>query len=105
MGNDPFSRPMYSLCFTNGVKFAPEKVAAVIGFIDIAQIGGLIIALAISAAVLQNIAFMNLSEILSLLRFSAEDVHDAVDGSDVQRRTDRGVCGPDSLRGAGATPR
>ncbi|KAI9649950.1 hypothetical protein NHQ30_002535 [Ciborinia camelliae] len=62
-------------------KVPSEKVAAVIGFINIAQIGGLVIALSISGTVFQNIAFINLSKILSPLGFSASDIRDAVAGS------------------------
>ncbi|KAJ8064492.1 hypothetical protein OCU04_006825 [Sclerotinia nivalis] len=62
-------------------KVSPEKVAAAIGFINIAQIGGLVIALDISGTVFQNVAFIRLSEIISPLGFSASDIHDAVAGS------------------------
>ncbi|KAH6675749.1 putative multidrug resistance protein B [Halenospora varia] len=62
-------------------KVQPQQMAAAIGFINVAQIGGLVIALAISGTVFQNIAFINLSKILSPLGYSSSDIHGAVAGS------------------------
>ena len=62
-------------------KAAPEDMAAAIGFINVAQIGGLVMALAISGTVFQNTAFMRLSRLLEPLGFSAAQIRDAIAGS------------------------
>ncbi|KIM94421.1 hypothetical protein OIDMADRAFT_45798 [Oidiodendron maius Zn] len=58
-----------------------QKVPAAIGFINVAQIGGLVIALAVSGTVFQNIAFRDLSKVLYPLGFIASDVRGAIAGS------------------------
>ena len=58
-----------------------QKVPAAIGFINVAQIGGLVIALAVSGTVFQNIAFRDLSKVLYPLGFTASDIHGAIAGS------------------------
>lgn len=62
-------------------KVAPQDMAAAIGFINVAQIGGLVIALAISGTVFQNITFLQLSNLLTPLGFSASQIQGAVAGS------------------------
>jgi hypothetical protein len=62
-------------------KVPPQDMAAAIGYMNVAQIGGLLIALAISGAVFQNIAFQDLSKLLSPLGHSAEEIHGAIAGS------------------------
>ena len=62
-------------------KAKPEEMSAAIGYMNVAQIGGLVIALAISGTVFQNTAFNDLSKILSPLGFSDEDIRGAVAGS------------------------
>ncbi|KAI9695392.1 MAG: hypothetical protein M1820_008647 [Bogoriella megaspora] len=62
-------------------KVAPRDISAAIGFINVAQIGGLVIALAISGTVFQNITFLHLSKLLSPLGFSAPEIRAAVAGS------------------------
>jgi len=62
-------------------KVKPHQVPAAIGFINTAQIGGVFLALTISGTIFQNTAFRNLSEILEGMGFSAEDVKNAIAGS------------------------
>lgn len=62
-------------------KVAPQDMAAAIGFINVAQIGGLVIALAISGTVFQNVTFNHLSKILTPLGYSASQIKGAVAGS------------------------
>jgi hypothetical protein len=62
-------------------KVRPEQVSAAIGFINVAQIGGIVIALAISGTVFQNTAFKNLSQVLDGLGFSDVDIRSAIAGA------------------------
>jgi len=62
-------------------KVHPSKISDVIGFMNVAQIGGIVIALAISGAVFQNIAFRNLSLVLAEMGFSEQDIRSAIAGS------------------------
>jgi hypothetical protein len=62
-------------------KVQPYQVPAAIGFINVAQIGGIVIALTISGTVFQNIAFSDLGKVLFPLGFTAADVQGAIAGS------------------------
>ncbi|OKL63437.1 hypothetical protein UA08_01987 [Talaromyces atroroseus] len=62
-------------------KAAPQDMAAAIGFINVAQIGGLVVALAISGTVFQNVTFTHLSKVLTPRGFTASQIHGAVAGS------------------------
>ncbi|ORX96462.1 putative multidrug resistance protein B [Clohesyomyces aquaticus] len=62
-------------------KVSPQDMAAAIGFINVAQIGGLVIALAISGTVFQNTTLHQLSKLLTPLGFSASQIKDTVAGS------------------------
>ena len=62
-------------------KVQPHQVPAAIGFINVAQIGGVVIALTISGTVFQNIAFTDLGKVLYPLGFNASDVQGAIAGS------------------------
>jgi hypothetical protein len=62
-------------------KVRSEQVSAAIGFINVAQIGGIVIALAISGTVFQNTAFRNLSQVLDGLGFSDVDIRSAIAGA------------------------
>lgn len=62
-------------------KVRPEQVSAAIGFINVAQIGGIVIALSISGTVFQNTAFRNLSHLLHGMGFSAEQIRSAIAGA------------------------
>ena len=52
-------------------KVKPHQVPAVIGFMNVAQIGGIVIALTISSTVYQNLAFKFLQSALAGLNFTA----------------------------------
>ncbi|QIW99712.1 hypothetical protein AMS68_005230 [Peltaster fructicola] len=58
-----------------------SDLAAAISFINIGQIGGLVIALTVSGAVFQNVTYNRLSALLSPYGFSSEEIHGAVTGS------------------------
>lgn len=62
-------------------KVAPQDMAASIGFINVAQIGGLVIALAISGTVFQNVTINHLTRLLTPLGFPLDQIKDAVAGS------------------------
>jgi MFS family permease len=62
-------------------KVQPHQIAAAIGYINVAQIGGVVIALTISGAVFQNVAFNKLSHVLSGMGFTADDIRSAIAGS------------------------
>lgn len=58
-----------------------EDVPAVIGFINVAQIGGIIHSLAISGAIFQNYAFRYVSAAVKDLDLSAEQIRSAIAGT------------------------
>lgn len=62
-------------------KVQPHQVPAAIGFINVAQIGGIVIALTVSGTVFQNIAASNLGRVLIPLGFTTADVQGAIAGS------------------------
>jgi hypothetical protein len=62
-------------------KVQPHQVPAAIGFINVAQIGGIVIALTVSGTVFQNIAAIDLGKILYPLGFTSSDVQAAIAGS------------------------
>jgi MFS family permease len=63
------------------VKVHPSKISDSIGFINVAQIGGIVLALSISGAVFQNTAFGSLTKVLAGMGFSEQDVRSAIAGS------------------------
>jgi MFS family permease len=63
------------------VKVHSSKISDSIGFINVAQIGGIVLALSISGAVFQNTAFGSLTKILAGMGFSEQDVRSAIAGS------------------------
>ena len=62
------------------VKVAPVDVAASIGFINVAQIGSIAIALSIAGALFQNLGFHYLSEALSEYSFAEGELRSALAG-------------------------
>lgn len=62
-------------------KVQPHQVPAAIGFINVAQIGGIVIALTVSGTVFQNIAASDLGKVLIPLGFTTADVQAAIAGS------------------------
>jgi hypothetical protein len=62
-------------------KVQPHQVPAAIGFINVAQIGGNVIALTVSGTVFQNIAASDLGKVLYPLGFNSSDVQGAIAGS------------------------
>jgi hypothetical protein len=62
-------------------KVKPEDVPAVTGFINTAQLGSIVIALAIAGSVFQNVAFKNLQEALGDKGFTAQDLRGAIAGT------------------------
>jgi hypothetical protein len=63
------------------VRVHPSKISDSIGFINVAQIGGIVLALSISGAVFQNTAFRSLTKVLAGMGFSEQDVRSAIAGS------------------------
>jgi len=62
-------------------KVEPHRVPDAIGFINTAQIGGIVISLAISGTVFQNVAYQHVAQALDGLNFSPADIHDALAGT------------------------
>lgn len=61
-------------------KVEPMHVPAVIGFINMAQLGGTTIALTIAGQIFQSFSFKNVKSALQGLDFSDEEVHAAIAG-------------------------
>ncbi len=78
MGAGIGSQAAYSIA---PVKVHPSKISDSIGFINVAQIGGVVLALSISGAVFQNTAFGSLTKVLAGLGFNEQDIRSAVAGS------------------------
>ena len=78
MGAGLAQQSAYSIA---AAKVAPHEIPAAIGFVNIAQIGSIVIALTISGAVFQNIAFRNLEEALAGKGFSIQEIHGAIAGT------------------------
>ena len=57
-----------------------HRAADAVGFINVAQIGGIMIALTITSAVFQNVGYNNLQQALAGRGFSLEDIHAALAG-------------------------
>ncbi|GAB7346494.1 hypothetical protein MBLNU457_5182t1 [Dothideomycetes sp. NU457] len=62
-------------------KVEGHRVPDAIGFINTAQIGGIVISLAISGTVFQNVAYRDVAQALSGLNFTSADIHDALAGA------------------------
>ena len=62
-------------------KVKPEEVPAVIGFVNVAQIGSIVIALSISGSVFQNLAYKHLSAALAGSGFTADQIRSALAGT------------------------
>jgi hypothetical protein len=78
MGAGLAQQSAYSIA---AAKVAPHEIPAAIGFINIAQIGAVVIALTISGAVFQNVAFHKLEEALAGKGFSVQEVRGAIAGT------------------------
>ncbi|KAI1824701.1 major facilitator superfamily domain-containing protein [Xylaria intraflava] len=63
------------------IKVRPDEVADVIQFMNVAQNGSVLIALAASNAIFQNVAFNRLVQILTPAGYSTEDVTAAIAGA------------------------
>jgi MFS family permease len=62
------------------VKVPPREVPAAIGFINVAQIGSITIALSIAGSIFQNVGFNELKEALAQFNFSEPDLRAALGG-------------------------
>jgi MFS family permease len=62
------------------VKVLPQEVPAGIGFINVAQIGSITIALSIAGSIFQNVGFRELSAALAQFNFSEADLRNALGG-------------------------
>ena len=63
------------------IKVAPGDVPLVIHFINVAQSGGILLALTISGAVFQNIGYQNLQSVLGEAGYSPIDIRAAIAGA------------------------
>jgi hypothetical protein len=63
-------------------KVEPRHVPAAIGFMNMAQLGGTTIALAIAGQVFQSYAFINAKAALAGLGFSDQEIHGAIAGAE-----------------------
>ncbi|KAF8867337.1 hypothetical protein BDZ45DRAFT_700256 [Acephala macrosclerotiorum] len=77
IGTDLVAQTAYSIAPT---KVKPEKGGDAIGSVNVAQIGGIALALSTSSAVFQNTAFNGLKKVLDGQGFSTEDIRSAVAG-------------------------
>lgn len=59
----------------------PHEVPAAIGFMNVAQIGSVAIALSISGAIFQNVGFINLRDALAGYNYSTQDLRNALAGA------------------------
>lgn len=59
----------------------PHEVPAAIGFINVAQIGSLAIALSIAGSIFQNVGFSDLKAVLAAYNFSDADIRNALAGA------------------------
>lgn len=59
----------------------PEEITAAIGFVNVAQIGSIVISLTIAGTVFQNLAFTALNQALAGFGFSEADIRNAVAGT------------------------
>jgi len=62
-------------------KVQPNRVPDAVGFINVAQIGAIVIALTITGTVFQNVGYKNLSSALAGLDFSDADIRSALAGA------------------------
>jgi MFS family permease len=62
-------------------KVAPRDLAAVVSFMNVAQIGSIVLALTIAGAVFQNVAIHKLGEALAGQGYSIEEIKSAVAGT------------------------
>jgi hypothetical protein len=62
-------------------KVKPHEVPAAIGFINVAQIGSISIALSISGSIFQNVGFSSLKSALAAYDFSDADIRNALAGA------------------------
>ena len=62
-------------------KLPPQEVSAGVGFINLAQIGSIVIALTIAGSVFQNLAFQNLMAALAPYHFPVEEIRNALAGT------------------------
>lgn len=79
MGGGSATQAAYSVA---AAKVAPKDVPAAIGFINIAQIGGIAIALTISGQIFQSVAFRNVAAALAGLNFTENDIRGALAGTE-----------------------
>ena len=63
------------------VKVSPHEVPAAVGFINVAQIGGFAITLAIATSLFQNVGYSNLESVLGPNGFSAAEIRAALAGT------------------------
>ena len=59
----------------------PARIADAIGFINVAQIGAIVISLTITSTIFQNIGYRHISEALTGLDFTSTDIHAALAGA------------------------
>ncbi|KAF2664197.1 MFS general substrate transporter [Microthyrium microscopicum] len=62
-------------------KAPTDRIADAVGFVNSAQIGGIVIALTITSAVFQNIGYAHIAEAVDGLGFSPEEIHGALTGA------------------------
>jgi hypothetical protein len=62
-------------------RYGPQMVPDAIGFINMAQIGSIVHALAISGTIFQNLAFQYLSQALTGMGFTDAQLHSAISGT------------------------
>ncbi len=63
------------------VKVSPQEVPSAIGFINVAQIGSITIALSIAGNIFQNVGFLELNNALKQFNFTEADIRDALGGA------------------------
>ena len=62
-------------------KVGPNRASDAVGFINVAQIGAIVIALTINGSIFQNIGFQHISQALAGLDFSSEEIRAALAGA------------------------
>ena len=69
-----------SAYFVTAAKVIPSEVSNTIGFINVAQIGSIAMALSIAAALFQNLGYQNLRSVLATYEFNEGDLRSALAG-------------------------
>lgn len=81
MGGGSTSQAAYSIAPAKVGMTAPQHIPAAIAFVNIAQIGAIVIALTVSGTIYQNLAYDLLGNALGRFGYTSAQLHDIVTGA------------------------